>query len=409
MQASRDGAIQLWRSVLERCDASKLIVAHLAGTSAERRPRILSLGKAAGALLCGAAEVLPGAREGALVVQTADAPELPGVECLAGDHPVAGEASLRAGRRVLEWVEAAQEEDAEVWVLLSGGASALVELPRPGPTLAELQQVQQRLLTAGVDIDLQNAVRARLSQLKGGGLAEWLGDSLKRLLVLVDIPAGTPELVGSGLCSPLPPWPGGLAAELERRGLLTELPDIVQLILREARSEAPEATVWPEVLATPRTMVELATHDLLAAGVRIAPASGARAHLEGRELADELVAHLQTGEGALIVAGEASCDRGSPGPASEARGGRAAHLALEVLDRMAGVEREWVFLAGASDLKDGSGEGGAVVAAGHPASAEERRAALEGWSSADFHRRFGSALPGGAPRTNLCDLYLAWC
>ena len=55
--------------------------------------------------------------------------------------------------------------------LISGGASSLVEVPSPGITLEELQRVNGWLLGSGLGIASINAVRRRLSRLKGGGLA----------------------------------------------------------------------------------------------------------------------------------------------------------------------------------------------------------------------------------------------
>ena len=56
--------------------------------------------------------------------------------------------------------------------LLSAGGSPPMALPAPGVTLEEKQAVTRRLLRAGASIGEINAVRARLSGIKGGKLAE---------------------------------------------------------------------------------------------------------------------------------------------------------------------------------------------------------------------------------------------
>ena len=92
---------------------------------------------------------------------------------LEAGHPMPDEASLKAGERLIEFVKSIPQ-DAQVLALLSGGASALVEALPSGLGLAQLRELNRWLLGAGLDIHAMNAIRKRISLLKGGRLAQLL-------------------------------------------------------------------------------------------------------------------------------------------------------------------------------------------------------------------------------------------
>ena len=83
-------------------------------------------------------------------------------------HPVPDEASVRATQAALEKVRGLSETDT-VLFLLSGGGSALFELPLIG--LDELKQITSHMLRSGADIVEMNTIRKRLSAVKGGKFA----------------------------------------------------------------------------------------------------------------------------------------------------------------------------------------------------------------------------------------------
>ena len=93
---------------------------------------------------------------------------LEGIECYEAGHPVPDENSFNATQRALKMVENLSEEDTVVF-LLSGGGSALFELPLiPGD---ELLDITKQLLASGADIVEINTIRKRLSKVKGGRFA----------------------------------------------------------------------------------------------------------------------------------------------------------------------------------------------------------------------------------------------
>ena len=99
--------------------------------------RVLNgIGKAAEAMMDGACDVLGARLRRALVVRKAGLAcglTVPGarIEVIDAAHPVPDASSLEAGRRVCEFVDKTAVDD-NVLILISGGASSLIERLRRG-------------------------------------------------------------------------------------------------------------------------------------------------------------------------------------------------------------------------------------------------------------------------------------
>src|SRR5205823_376372 len=93
--------------------------------------------------------------------------------------------------------ESAQVQDI-VLALISGGASALIEQPREGVTLAELVERTGREMARGATIRELNALRVSLSAIKGGQLAQRSAAPVTTFVVS-DVIGDDPNVIGSGL------------------------------------------------------------------------------------------------------------------------------------------------------------------------------------------------------------------
>lgn len=351
---------RIWRDAVHRCDARTLMIEGVRALEAPDSLWVLSLGKTAGALALGALDVW-GSRVTRCTVVTGEAEERlpPGAEVHRGEHPIPGPASFAAGNAVASFAQAARAARVPVFVAIGGGASAVCEQPAPGVEVQEVVAAHRALVSSGRSIEEINARRCVLSALKGGRLGRALGDSLWKVAVLVDVPSGDPDVVGSGPCV-------GTA---------------------------------PLVLATPRTLVDFV--GAASGPVTVRPSV---VDTPWSELADEVVRRLTAGPGLWVASGEVRVDV----PIDAGAGGRARHLALAVLARMQDFSGRWAFLAGASDGHDGSGAAGALV---HDSLAVDRVSlarALERCATAKMHDALGTSLPAHAPTTNLTDLYLGF-
>jgi glycerate 2-kinase len=80
-----------------------------------------------------------------------------------------------------------------VLCLVSGGGSALLSLPAPGPHAQDKQAINQALLKSGAAIDEMNCVRKHLSASRAGA---WRRCARRRgvvTLLISDVPGDDPQ------------------------------------------------------------------------------------------------------------------------------------------------------------------------------------------------------------------------
>ena len=151
-----------------------------------------------------------------------------------GGHPLPNEASFEAARAAFELLRGADDPSALVVFLVSGGGSAMLELPRdPRLTLGDLREANRVLVSCGAGITEVNAVRRALSAVKGGGLAACAPRAAQVTLVVSDVGEGRAYDVASGPTLP-PPSDSPPVEEIVRRyGLASSLPPAVLRALEE--------------------------------------------------------------------------------------------------------------------------------------------------------------------------------
>ena len=115
-----------------------------------------------------------------------------------GAHPTPNETSRRAATAILEELRSAASENF-VPFLMSGGSSAMVELPLD-PTIsnADVAQFHRVLVGSGLSIMEINCLRKHLSAVKGGRLAEAAAQAAQCTLIVSDVPENVLDAVGSG-------------------------------------------------------------------------------------------------------------------------------------------------------------------------------------------------------------------
>ncbi|MCR5545149.1 MAG: DUF4147 domain-containing protein [Lachnospiraceae bacterium] len=120
---------------------------------------------------------------------------IPNVTCYEAAHPTPDEAGVHATKEVLKMVSELKKEDT-VLFLLSGGGSALFEDPLV--SLEELQDVTKQLLACGADITEMNAIRKRLSKVKGGKFAKAIAPAKVYSVILSDVLGDPVDMIASG-------------------------------------------------------------------------------------------------------------------------------------------------------------------------------------------------------------------
>jgi glycerate 2-kinase len=206
--------------------------------------RVVAIGKAAHAMLDGLKAILP--REfsfaGIASAPVAPATPQPGVQYFIGGHPIPNEDSWNAAKAILELLSACDHQTL-VFFLLSGGGSALVELPLdPLINLADMQQIHRVLIGCGAPIEAINTVRKHISAVKGGRLATAANGATKITLAVSDVPAGKEWALASGPTLPDPTTFSDMEKVLDEYALRDKFPEAFhRWVTRERIPETPKA------------------------------------------------------------------------------------------------------------------------------------------------------------------------
>lgn len=105
--------------------------------------------------------------------------------------------SLNTTHDIIDLIEKLTEADTLI-VLVSGGGSALLYMPRPVLDQEDKLELCKKLQNAGADITELNTVRKKLSLVKGGGLARMAYPASIISLILSDIVGDPIDLIASG-------------------------------------------------------------------------------------------------------------------------------------------------------------------------------------------------------------------
>jgi glycerate 2-kinase len=179
----------IYLTTLSRCAPERLVRAHV---TAELPHHVVAIGKCAGALLDGVAQVH---RIDSAFVALPQGYRRPTISAsiFTGGHPLMNAASFAAGRALLEYVDAHDD----ILFLISGGGSACVEVPLGPYTEEDVAAANARLVASGLTIAEINEERRGLSAIKGGKLAARVRGRAATL-VYSDVSTGALADVASG-------------------------------------------------------------------------------------------------------------------------------------------------------------------------------------------------------------------
>lgn len=397
--ARRDFLLALLGTALAAVGGRRRMRAALTGRDDLEGAWILAIGKAAPDMTLGVLDALGKGIDRALVIaRDGDFPEelgrVPGVQCLAGSHPVPDSRSLAAGAAALEFAGRVPQ-GRPVLLLVSGGASSLLESLPAGVSLDDLRRVTAWALSSGEPIQRVNAVRRRLSRVKDGRLLARLGHARVEGYYISDVPGDDPALVGSGLLAPS-------AQPLDLRGL----PPWIGEMLASGPGDAPRTNIPIRCVACLEDALDAVEQAARATGVAVRRPGG---RLAGPAVtaAAEAAARLAEGPPALWIWGGETTVVLPPEPG---RGGRNQHLALAAARAIAGRD-DLLVLAAATDGADGNtSDAGALVDGrtierGRDAGLEPGDC-LRRCDSGAFLEASGDLVHTGATGTNVCDLLL---
>ncbi|HTB95128.1 MAG TPA: DUF4147 domain-containing protein [Candidatus Sulfotelmatobacter sp.] len=378
---------------------------------------VVAIGKAAHAMAAGLRSFLPDSYEFKGVVAAPTRPEapVPGLQYFVAGHPNPNEDSWRAAEAILALLRDADERTV-VFFLLSGGGSALTELPIvPGMRLDELQAANHALVTCGAPIEAMNTVRRHLSAVKGGRLALAAARATKITLAVTDVPVGKEHALASG---PTVPDPSTIA-------------DTLRIIDQyELRKKFPAGLVrWLDAGKMPETpkpgdpafrnahfQLLLGMHDLFHAAHHASEARGYITCCDNStddwpvgDAADALLKKLEEWKAenpgqrvAVIADGELS----SP-VTGNGIGGRNSAFVLSCVEKIAG--RGITVLSAGTDGMDGNSPAAGAMADGETlararALGLDPATAFRQSDAYTFFEKLGDAILTGPTGNNLRDL-----
>lgn len=386
--------------------------------------RVAAFGKAADRMAEALAEqfdrsgVDRAALRGVIVAHTDGVSPISWCERIVGGHPVPTEASFAAGRRLLRLFDGCTERTLAVF-LVSGGGSALVEAPRDASvTDDDIVGLNRALLRSDLTIREMNAIRRRVSAIKGGALAAHARPAEQLTLIVSDVSPGEIATVASGPTVADDTTIEELRSAVRRiDGRPGVTPAVMRVLEDSVRTEIPTAR---DALATGPVVTLLDCRD-----------AAASAAVEVGRVADEVVnldvvdgplesvidAHLTALERAIAVApgrlvGVVSSGEVTLDVTGDGVGGRNQHSVLYALTRVGALcpsASEIAILSAGTDGRDGPTDAAGAVAgletlAGAAASGVSIGEYLGRCDSHTFFERCGGLIVTGATGTNVRDI-----
>lgn len=352
-----------------------------------------------------------------IVPDGCDAPDIPHIRVIPGDHPVPLERGFRSSLTLLAAARRASAPRTLAIVLLTGGASALLSVPMPPMVNTEKSLLIERLVRCGAPIGGINTVRRHLSLIKGGRLAACMAPATVVTFALSDVPGNLPHDVGSGPTVPDPTTVKDAEDILWDHLHPNDFAEARTVLARpEAETVKPEDQPdWLEnfhVVADNEEAREDAARSLKERGYKVLTLDE---DLSGTvpEIAERLLrtwkAHLrEAGSGAALVAG------GEPHhkvPDDAGKGGRCHELAVLLARGIAGDPMPQSVLAFGTDGMDGSsGAAGALIDTTTLSRAAEANLdvddVLARHDTAPFFSTLGDQVVSGNTFTNVMDLFI---
>jgi glycerate 2-kinase len=140
--------------------------------------------------------------DGAITVPYGVDTKVRSISVTHASHPIPDRSGIEGTKKILNVLGKARRGDL-VFVLISGGGSALMPLPAPGVSLADKQKITNQLLRSGASIHEMNVVRKHLSAVKGGQLLRNIDASCAVVsLIISDVVGDDLEVISSGPTCP---------------------------------------------------------------------------------------------------------------------------------------------------------------------------------------------------------------
>lgn len=405
-------ALEAFEAAVEACDPAELIrrilefsekTLRIKGNEFKaRRVLVIGAGKASGAMAEALDNVVP-VEAGVVAVPIGIASRFATkkIVLMEATHPYPSEKSVAAAKAMLALAKRVRNGDVVV-CLVSGGGSALLEMPKKGISVGEVSEVSKLLMHAGAGINELNTVRQCLSAVKGGKLAAAFAEATVVNLVVSDVLGSPLEIIASGPTVRCRATPSEARKIIAKYGL--ENTDAGRKGVAVIKKMPDEHVKMPEIdsfiLADNDFAVDKATEFLRRRGLK--PVVMKRVKGEARAVGKALAKLVNRGS-CFVAGGETIVTVRGKG-----KGGRSQELALAAAMHL----KRGVLLSAGTDGIDGNSDAaGAIVDSTTADKARKKgldaRGYLKDNDSNTFFRKLGNSLIKTGPTgTNVCDLII---
>ncbi|MEM1526739.1 MAG: glycerate kinase [Ignisphaera sp.] len=163
---------------------------------------VIGFGKASKRMAEAIVDILGDKVVGGVIISPSDEGIVGSVEIVKGDHPIPRENTFKSSQKLLKYIVDRGTKDDTVIVLISGGGSALFEVPEDDISLNDIAYISRELMKRGADIVELNTVRKRLSKLKGGKLLRYIKAKNVISIIVSDVIGDRLDTIASGPTSP---------------------------------------------------------------------------------------------------------------------------------------------------------------------------------------------------------------
>ena len=336
-------------------------------------------------------------------------------------HPIPDENTLKATSVVLNKLKNLSDTDL-VFVLLTGGGSALFEKLPDSVSLTDLQILNELLLGCGATIHEINCVRKHISYIKGGQLARLIYPAKVVTLALSDVVGDDLSVIASGPTTPDETTFADAISIIKKYNIERKIPQSIAQVLNDGAkgitAETPKSndaifnSVTNMVIGSNIVSLKAAEEKAKKLGFNTLVLSS-MIQGEVKELAkvvEALIREIQQSNipvkrpACLLIGGEPTLKVSGKG-----KGGRNQEFALQVLDK--NIEKPYLFLACGTDGTDGPTDAaGAIVTHGTLQKAElldlNPKEYLKNNDAYNFFGPLRDLIKTGPTRTNVMDILI---
>ncbi len=373
---------------------------------------LIAVGKAAKSMTNAAETVLGKYLTAGIVVskaQSSDEKHSKKLTYISASHPIPDAQSLRAGKKILGFLEKTTANDLVIF-LISGGGSALITVPVDDISLADMGQLTALLLGCGARIDEMNILRRALDRVKGGGLAKTASPAQIITLLLSDVVNSPLEAIASGPTVPNPTNNRDALAILKKYDLLLQTPPAILGALEKNDdledgryfSKGNTSVIGSNLISAKAAKLQ-AKREGFNTQIITTSLQGEAAQV-GSKLAKRLRSENTQRPFCLIYGGESTVTLNH----ATGQGGRNQELALAAVKKLAGTEKVMLITL-ATDGEDGPTDSAGAIVTGESFAYAQKlgldiNAHLHEHNAYPFFDALNDLIKIGSTGTNVNDL-----